>query len=208
MFKEIPVTKEKINKRKLVHGVGINDSPYRVSRMIRGKTETCGYFKVWAGMLGRCYSRSIQSKNPTYIGCTVEPSWLRFTNFKAWMENQVWRRNQLDKDILNPGNKHYGPNTCIFVDPSINKLLNTNEKQRGKYPQGVTAVRNKGPITYKATISKFNKYCQLGIFKTVEQAEQAYLKHKRSYIKQVIKIVDDPRLKQGLQQHLKRYSSN
>ena len=68
----------------------------------------------WASMLKRCYSCS--DVNPSYVGCSVVEEWHNFQTFACWaMKNGFEEGLHLDKDIKVPGNKIYGPNTCLFV---------------------------------------------------------------------------------------------
>jgi len=124
-------------KNKLVCGVGINDADYEVQPIINGKRVMCPFYAKWVGMLERCYSEKFQNKWPTYIGCYVILDWIYFSNFKYWMQTQPWEGKHLDKDILFPGNKVYGPYTCVFVDQKVNMFLTDSGATRGQYPIGV-----------------------------------------------------------------------
>jgi len=103
-----------------IFGAGINDAGYPVMKIINGKQVMCVFYNAWKTMIMRCYSLKWQSKYPTYKDCTMDKEWLLFSVFKKWMENQDWKGNQLDKDILIPGNKHYGVKSCVFVDRDTN----------------------------------------------------------------------------------------
>lgn len=70
------------------------------------------------------------------------------------MLTKDWQGNQLDKDILNPGNKEYSPDNCIFVTQDINLLLNSRAKCRGKYPQGVSRYRTGLELSAELTANK------------------------------------------------------
>lgn len=106
--------------KKLVYGVGINDADYVVQPLINGKQVECLYYRAWKCMLMRCYSDNFQKKNPTYIGCSVCDEWLRFSNFKQWLECKGWSGQQIDKDLIFDGNKLYSPQTCCLVDNMTN----------------------------------------------------------------------------------------
>ena len=137
MFIEIPANKNSLAQRRLHLGVGVDDASYRVNPVINGKYQMCPYYRKWTSMINRCYSAISHARNPTYKGCIVSDEWLVFSVFKAWMEKQDWQGNDLDKDILFYGNKLYSSSTCLFVDPKINRLIETNNAKRGKYPIGV-----------------------------------------------------------------------
>lgn len=84
--------------RKLVHGAGINDAGYEVTKygiigcfdgkQKRKRVWICPFYQVWKSMLERCFSTKFQERNPTYKRCSVSEEWLTFTSFKSWMEKQ------------------------------------------------------------------------------------------------------------------------
>lgn len=155
---------------KLVAGVGVTDVDYSPV------ATKCPYYVTWQAMLMRCYSPRMLQKNPAYVGCSVDPSWHTFSVFKAWMKLQNWQGKQLDKDILVPGNKIYGPNTCLFVSKAINSLF--NKGKRGDLPIGVTRHNGKFKVTFK----KQRKTVHHGVFETVELAAEAYRNAKADWI--------------------------
>lgn len=85
---------------KLIHGIGINDSDYKVrkTRKIKtpdGKSKTevlwiCPFYSKWLGMIQRAGSASYKARDPWYDGVTVCEDWKYFSKFKAWMETQEW----------------------------------------------------------------------------------------------------------------------
>lgn len=167
-FVEIPANKNSLAQRKLMCGVGLNDSWYIVRREINGKSQMCPFYKKWIGMIRRCYSEKWHNEHPTYKGCTVCDEWLVFSNFKAWMESQDWQGKALDKDILVQGNKAYSPDFCIFVTQAINNLLGDSKARRGKFPLGVSF--HKALNKYRARVG--NEV--VGYFTDVDSAFVAY----------------------------------
>lgn len=125
-------------KRLLVCGFGINDADYRTQWYVDGKRKRCPYYARWHMMLNRSYSPKFHALQPNYIDVSVKEDWRYFSDFKAWMETQYWEGLTLDKDILFPGNKVYGPDTCAFVPQEINLLLTDRLSLRGEYPLGVS----------------------------------------------------------------------
>ena len=167
--------------RKLVHGVGVNDSKQNVinTAVINGErviTWRCPYYKVWFKMIDRCYSKKYLKSRPSYLGCSVCNEWLIFSNFKAWMEQQDWEGKHLDKDILVKGNKIYSPETCVFVDASLNNFTTESDSSRGMYMIGVDKPKSK----YRAQCcNPFSGRCEhLGYFSTEIEAHNAWLKRK------------------------------
>lgn len=103
--------------------VGINDADYPVTKRSDIDDWKCPYYHKWHNMLTRCYCKAYQKKNPTYQDCTVCEEWLTFSNFRRWMEQQDWKGNHLDKDLLVTGNKIYSPQTCTFLHPTVNYFI-------------------------------------------------------------------------------------
>jgi len=113
------------------------------------------------------------------------------------MEEQDWEGNQLDKDIITPGNTVYSPENCCFVSSYINSLLLTNTKTRGRYPQGVSFYKRYGKfLACCRVLPRTNK--NLGYFTT---PEQAYVTFKVSLSKEVAEQQTDPRIRLGLLDH-------
>lgn len=199
MFKQKPVTKASVAIRKSLYGVGINDAPY-VTCIVGtdGKNITCPYYKVWTGMLSRCFSTKLHKTRPTYAGCTLERSWKSFMTFRDWMQQQDWQGKVLDKDILIQGNKHYGPETCVFVSRELNNLLTLRGNHRGPYPLGVSTTTTKGHTYFIASCSFYGKQKRLGYFKTVVDAAKAYQEAKLGYIQELASKEQNLKLKQAL----------
>lgn len=92
-------------------------------------------YSAWSNMIKRCYYEGERTK--AYQGCTVHPWWHNFQHFAAdvhyldgfedWYENDIPHAWALDKDIILPGNKEYGPDACKFVSQS------ENNKHTGKW---------------------------------------------------------------------------
>lgn len=181
------------SKRKsLILGVGINDAQYNVHEyhyveeggiLIRKKLWSCPYYDTWKDMLGRCYSSKFQSthKGAVYVNCTVDPSWHLFSNFKAWMEQQIWMCSEigklcLDKDLITPGNKVYSEENCSFIPSQLNKLLLTRQAMRGSYSIGVS-LHACGK--YMAQCSSFGHgRTYLGLYAVEREAHRAWQKAK------------------------------
>ncbi len=189
-FIEIKANKRSLARRRLVQGVGLNDSDCTTEITINGKSATCPVYKRWNCMLERCYSLKYHKRQPTYIGCTVCDEWLTFSNFKAWMEKQDWKGKQLDKDLLTQGNKIYSPDFCLFVDSNINSLLIDRKASRGKSPQGVCF--NKGVDRYVARVSVNGRPKHLGYFDSPKLAHDAYRLAKYAIIKEVALRQSEP----------------
>jgi hypothetical protein len=182
-----------------VYGFGINDADYDTQPRVNGKQVACEFFRRWKHMLSRCYQEKSLTKHPTYIGCSVCPEWLIFSNFKRWMEQQDWRGLELDKDIIKPFNKVYCPDFCRFIPRYLNSLLTNCMKNKGKYSLGVTW--QKADKKYRAKICDNGKRRCLGLHETNELAASAYIKAKVIIILNIAKSQEDLAIKNGLMLH-------
>ena len=183
----------------LVYEVGINDADYVVQDNSIG--WMCPFYSTWHNMLLRCYSAVYHKRQPTYIDCFVENTWLRFSTFKAWMQSQNWEGLELDKDILNKGNKVYGPDNCVFVSKQVNTFLSERAADRGEYPIGVGLHKPSG--LYRARCGDtVGGRKHLGYFKTPEAAHKAWLTYKLEQAKILALKQTDSRVAEAL---VKRY---
>ena len=186
-------------KRK-VYGVGINDVPGAGKLAKQLPYTRIHYYTVWRNVLERCYSPIKQAKHPTYIGCTVDPRWHYLSNFKQWYDEQGdVIGKQLDKDIISPGNKVYGPDTCFFVSRQLNMFFAKRDKVRGKYPIGVYIDHNmkKRPFRCQVSIGTGKRWQRH--YNTPEEAHQAFIKIKKEVLLEKFILPEtDQRLKQAL----------
>ena len=146
------------------------------------------YYKIWHGMLTRCYDPKFHEKRPTYDGCKVEDYLLNFQHMCEWLENNYYEipgeQMCLDKDILCKGNKIYSRETCIFVPKRINNLFVKSDNRRGDNPIGVSDLPSGN---YRVNCSNgYGKLIPLGTYSTKEEAFQAYKEYKEKVIKEVI----------------------
>ena len=152
---------------------------------------------AWNNILERCYSKKLQLRKPTYIGCSIVKEWCNFQNFAKWYEENNINEFQLDKDILKKGNKVYSPDTCCFVPREINNLLTTRKLKRGEFPIGVTKFGN----SYCATLTMNRTSTYIGTFSTAEEAFKAYKITKENHIKEVAdkwKLKIEPKVYQAM----------
>ena len=170
---------------KRYYGKGyLGEGKYKVSENGKLKEE----YKIWHGVLMRCYDSKYQEKYPTYKGCKVEDYLLNFQNMGKWINENYYKipgeRMCLDKDILHKGNKVYSRETCIFVPQRINTLFIKCNKSRGKDPIGVTPRPSGNYIAQCWDVN--GKQIYLGTYSTEEEAFQVYKEYKEKVIKDVI----------------------
>jgi hypothetical protein len=181
---------------RLVYGHGTNDVAEPTEIRIGGKQIKCPFYQTWMNILKRTYSPYHHKLFPTYIGTAVCDEWLRFSVFRAWMEEQNWEGKHLDKDILVPGNKTYAPDLCLFVSHRINTLLLDNGSSRGAYPIGVYRYKNK----YIAGCRVYGKQKYLGSFDSSEEASLVYRQFKSAHVRAVADEQTEP-LRSALHRH-------
>ena len=169
-------------KRSLVFGVGINDWDGNIS--VGGKMIM--EYNLWHGMLQRCFDEKYKQKHPTYKDVTCSKEWLLMTSFiedVSKMKGYGLEGWQLDKDILQKGNKLYSKDTCCFVPLEVNSLLTKRDNCRGEWPVGVCFHKASGK--FRAQLAINGKLKHLGYFTTPEEAFQAYKLAKEANIKVV-----------------------
>ncbi|QCQ65302.1 HNH endonuclease [Shewanella phage X14] len=176
MFKEVPASKRSLYSRSKIFSVGINDAPYKVILRKNGKKFRCPAYVVWSNMIKRCYSTLCQEKNKTYSDCTVCDEWLLFSNFKKWIDGKEIEGNQLDKDLIEPGNRVYCPEKCLMISGSLNKFLIKHHSKESNLPTGVIFQKDAG--MFRARFCHSGKTEHLGYFKTQEEARSVYAKRK------------------------------
>lgn len=162
-------------RHRTVFGVGINDATYSVGG---GK---CPYYSIWLSMLNRCYSKKGLLKQSLYFNCSVTPEWHLFSNFKLWVTTQIWEGKSLDKDLRVPGNRVYGPTTCLFISQAANTILNSPIKQRNGLPTGV----HKHGSRFKVNLKYQGKTKHIGVYDSIEEARICYLNTKAGYVEEL-----------------------
>lgn len=152
-------------------------------------------YKVWNDMMGRCYStnKNRRKKFRAYDDCIVCSEWHNFTNFNKWYESNYYcvgdEIMELDKDILNKGNKIYSPETCCIVPSLINQTFEMSKYHRGTSPIGVSYHKTTG--LYSATCCTYKKQNYLGEYQTEIEAFNVYKKFKERYIKHLADLYKD-----------------
>ena len=165
-----------------VCGVGILGAKYP-SRVNGVHTKE---YKLWTGMLERCYSDGFKKKHPTYEYCKVSDNFLYYEYFYEWCHKQIGFGNKgwhLDKDLLVKGNKIYSETTCVFLPQEINQLLVKRTASRGECLIGVSWCNTNKAFVAQVSKNK-GKSERLGLFKTESEAFNTYKKAKESFVKE------------------------
>lgn len=199
-----------MKQKKLVYGIGINDTDYVVNKLElvgyeNGKRRfrviwKCPYYARWTALLQRVYSPKKLKKFPTYVGCSVVPEWHRFSTFRAWMETQDWEGNHLDKDILIPGNKIYGPEFCTFVSAQVNTFVLDCAKNRSAIALGVSFNQKTKKFVAQISNSLGTKHRleSLGYYSSPSEAHEAWRKRKHELACQLADEQKDERVASAL----------
>lgn len=187
-----PVKSKPRARYKLVYGVGLNDSTALNPTHIDGRNVKS--YNLWTAMLKRCYSTKFQKEGSTYIGCSVAEVWHSFAAFEAWYTENYFEGAALDKDLLVPDNRVYGPDTCAFVPQALNNLLLVCSATRGIHPLGV--YFHKPSQKYIAHISIGTVSTHLGYFLTPLAAHKAWQLAKADILESF--PADNPRIRKAL----------
>lgn len=173
---------------RVVWGNGINDIFYGAISVNEEK-----FYNTWKNMLKRCYCSKWHQNNPSYINCSISKEWIYLSNFKKWFDENYVPGYQLDKDLLYPGNKVYGPKTSSFVPQCINTLFTFSNSARGEYPLGVSKTK----YSYQSK-SEFQGFKVRKNFNNPNDAHFFYLENKINFINQHLWEGYSSRIDEGL----------
>lgn len=185
-----------------VFGVGVNDSATPTQKFesitASGKTKNklvwiCKYYRKWKDMLKRCY---YQRDFSTYFDCEVCESWLLFSNFKSWCQDQESLFNidisdmHLDKDLLVTDNKIYSPRTCMFVHGKVNTFILDSKGARGDFKLGVNLNKTKTKYEAWCRYPLKRRQTYLGVYDTEDEAHEVWRLHKEKYANLLIEQLE------------------
>ncbi|MNC00079.1 hypothetical protein D3C75_473970 [compost metagenome] len=158
----------------LVFGIGIFEKGKHKSKI--GGVRTTPYAK-WLKMIDRCNpDGEAQTRQHTYIGCTIHPDFIKYQDFAEWLVNQPGSLDwHLDKDLIVPGNKVYGPDTCALVPREINTLFLGGN---GSLMLGVVKKLKR----YVAKMANCGNHIYIGSYATELEAHVAYRLAKANVI--------------------------
>lgn len=195
--------------KKLVCGWGVNDADYQVQInnicVVNGVKKyitefDCPYYRCWGRMVERCNT----NRYPAYANATVCDEWRSFMAFRAWMEQQQWEGNELDKDILGDGTL-YSPETCCFVPRSVNMFWNKSSRN-GHGLVGASYRKSTGRYTAQCKIGDRNM--ALGYFDTEIEAHSAWVAAKEKAMAILLGSVSlEPRVVTGMRNKLKQFQA-
>jgi hypothetical protein len=166
-----------------VNVMGVGYIGHGVHKGWEGGKDTKAY-SSWVGMLKRCYCEKEQLRSPSYLGCTVEESWLCFQVFAEWYYSQFGHDlgYQLDKDLLIKGNKVYSADTCCLVPREVNQLISYKYRKANTMPTGVA---QRSETRFRACLNVYSKNKIIGTYDTSKEASDAYVKAKQCHVRNV-----------------------
>ncbi len=94
----------------------------------------------WFKIMRRAYDEETAFIHPTYINCIVSDKWHNLQDFGKWFDENNVDGYHLDKDLKVPGNKVYGPETCVFIPQDINKFFKIHPYKNENLPHGICRV--------------------------------------------------------------------
>lgn len=158
-----------------------------------GKSIETKAYQMWSGIHKR--AEDYENRRPAYKDVTVDRCWWDYQKFHEWFDENYYEIKgevmSLDKDILIPGNKIYGPDKCLIVPLRINDLFTCphQKDKKGNLPPGISIRENPSSITYRVTLNYFddngNKKLLQKVFKTMDEAKKFYREMKICFIEKV-----------------------
>lgn len=125
---------------------------------------------VWSSMIKRVFGKKVSYN---YKDVTIEKEWFNLQNFGKWFDKNYVEGYHLDKDLKIPGEKHYSPDSCLFVPQSINNLFHESNQNKD-FPLGV-----------KVYGDRFIDCCSRKEFSCVENAKESYWISKQIVINNI-----------------------
>lgn len=151
----------------------------------KGRYDSEWAYLKWQNMLERCYDPSSLQMEECYKDVTVCDEWFNYQNFASWAKRQKGYGNRLwamEKDLLVKGNRHYAADVCCFLPVELNNQMLKAYKVRGDYPIGVSLNKPNGKFIAHC-VQEGTTSTHIGIYKTVEEAFNAYKTTKEARLK-------------------------
>ena len=131
--------------------------------------------------------------------------WKYLSKFIEWVDSQPnkdWQNCEPDKDFLSEGNKHYSPETVVFISKKLNLFTSSKKKNRGKYMIGVSLYRYNNVDKYTAQCSNplLRSSFFIGIYDTELEAHKAWQAKKHEYACMLADLQEDQRIASRLRE--------
>ena len=169
-----------VMRRRTVHTHGINDVEFMTLITVNGKVVKCPIYSMWQELLRRCYSVDLIGKDPRYGNTTIDPNWHSFSVFRTWMLKQNWEGREIICNLLDMDNKHFSPDTTMFIPGSLRRAIVLRARAPGAYPVGVHW--DKRNMVFSAQVQTGTRTQSLGTYKSPRDAHLAYLVGKQDVL--------------------------
>lgn len=151
-----------------------------------GKKKNTNCYTAWVAMRVRVLNEANKLSLKSYEECFVNEHWFDFQHFADFFYGDKFRKDgwHLDKDLLIRGNKEYGPETCCFLPAELNQLIKSGGFSKTGLPSGVYKRQEREAFWYEVNCRTDKSLSgHVGIFKTLEEASNAYIQHKEKWVR-------------------------
>lgn len=195
----------------ILYGFGVDDTNYPKEKRIWNKDGTSELLWIdpiychWKLMLRRVFKDVDKGYENTYI----QESWLKFSNYKQWFENNKPNTSAdiklvVEKDLLSGGNSRYSEQTCLILPHTINAIITSSVSKKADFPVGV--YYDKSRDNYQGYYTPPNSKRKIKRFDTVREAHKFWQQGKIEIFYNVLQdsglSIFDPRLKIGISELL------
>ena len=162
----------------LVCGVGVSDKG--VHKAYTDGKHTKPYVH-WREMLRRCYSTT----RDDYKDVEIFSDWLQYQNFASWYSKETTNFDTesclfyLDKDLLLPLNKIYGPENCSILPHNINSAI--------ILPRGFRKINRKYHAKIKTTHKGASSYVLVSGY-SMDEIVHKYADVKDEYVSYLAEV--------------------
>lgn len=186
----------KSEKRKhVLYGVAIND--------LINQSRTKPY-KIWNEMIRRCYGCTDNAKK--YDFCKIDDSWLIFSNFKKWYEDNYIEGYEMDKDLLFSEELIYSPKTCVFIPKELNTALRWYNTVNKETPNGIDFHKANNKYRVRIRNNILNKTEFLGEFESISKSFDVYRNRKKELLVEYAKkFFDEGKISSYIYNKVKDY---
>jgi hypothetical protein len=159
--------------QKSILGIAAFGNAYKYDLFKYGDKKRKYLYDLYRDLIKRVYTPYNNAEVNAYKDGELDPRWDTYEKFLDWVfgdktNNFQWFY-QLDKDLLKPGNKIYGPDTCIFLPQQLNKTLafsksvvnlcqGVSKTQSGKYRSRINSTLLKLSHQFRATMSEAQSF--------------------------------------------------
>ncbi|QAY37563.1 hypothetical protein ETN89_20125 (plasmid) [Photobacterium damselae subsp. damselae] len=112
------------NNKRLVFGAGVIDTDIE----LKENGRYINVYRTWRSMIRQSYGENIKGRRVD--GLSVCKEWHFFSLFKDWYEKNHKEGFYMSRNILDPDNTLYSPETCVFIPYSWGKLFGRGELNR------------------------------------------------------------------------------